>query len=57
MALAYQQAYKQKVRITLELEVFNDFNAHDINWEKVFELEPAESVKAYVEELDCPSRW
>ena len=52
MAVAYQQARKQKVRITLELDVFEDFNARDIDFEKLFELEPSESVDVYVEEFD-----
>ena len=52
MTLSYASAQKHKVRITLELEVFDDFNARDINWERLFNLEPAESVSAYVEEFD-----
>ena len=52
MSVAYLQGRKQKVRITLELEVFEDFNARDIDFEKLFKLEPAESVNVYVEEFD-----
>ena len=52
MSVAYSQARKQKVRITLELNVFEDFNARDIDFEKLFKLEPAESVDVYVEEFD-----
>lgn len=52
MSVVYQSARKQKVRITLELEVFEDFNARDINFEKLFKLEPSESVEVYVEEFD-----
>ena len=52
MSVAYQQGRKQKVRITLELNVFEDFNARDIDFEKLFKLEPSESVDAYVEEFD-----
>ena len=52
MSVAYQQARKQKVRITVELNVFEDFNARDINFEKLFKLEPSESVDVYVEEFD-----
>lgn len=57
MSTAYQQAQKQRYRITLELEVLNDFEPHQINWQKLFKLEPAERVKAYVEDLDRPSSW
>jgi hypothetical protein len=52
MSVAYLQGRKQKVRITLELDVFEDFNARDIDFEKLFNLEPAENVTAYVEEFD-----
>jgi len=52
MSVAYSQARKQKVRITLELNVFEDFNARDIDFERLFKLEPAESVDVYVEEFD-----
>ena len=52
MTLAYASAQKHKVRITLELEVFEDFNPHNIQWEKLFKLEPSETVDAYIEEFD-----
>lgn len=52
MSVSYLQGRKQKVRITLELEVFQDFNARDIDFEKLFKLEPSESVDVYVEEFD-----
>jgi hypothetical protein len=52
MSIAYLQAQKKRVRITLDLEVFNDFDARQINYEKLFNLEPAESVDAYVEDFD-----
>jgi hypothetical protein len=51
MSIAFLQAQKRKVRITLEMEVFEDFNARDIDWEKMFNLEPAEKVEAYVEDF------
>lgn len=50
--VSYQIAQKKKVRLTIELEVFDDFNARDINFEKLFNLEPSESVDVYVEEFD-----
>jgi hypothetical protein len=51
MSIAFLAAQKKKVRVTLEFDVFEDFNARDINWEKVFDLEPAEKVEAYVEDF------
>lgn len=50
--VSYLASQKQKIRITLEMEVFQDFDARNINWEKLFDLEPAEKVDAYVEEFD-----
>jgi hypothetical protein len=52
MSVAYQQAQKQHVRITLDLSVLSDFNARDIDFEKLFQLEPNESVDVYIEEFD-----
>ena len=41
-----------KYRIPLELDVLDDFNPRQINWEKVFDLAEDESVDCYIEELD-----
>ena len=57
MSVAYHQAQKQRYRITLEMSVLADFDPHQIDWEKLFKLEPSERVEAYVEDLDCPSKW
>ena len=57
MSLAFQQAQKVRYRVTLELNVFDDMDPHQIDWEKLFQLEPAESVSAYVENLNAPERW
>ncbi len=57
MSVSYSVAQKSKYRITLELDVMEDFDPHQIHWEDVFELEPAESVSAYVEDLHIPERW
>jgi hypothetical protein len=51
MSTAFLQAQKKKVRVTLEFDVFDDFDARQIDWEKVFNLEPAERVNAYVEDF------
>jgi hypothetical protein len=34
------------------MEVFEDFNPKDIDFEKLFDLEPSEKVDAYIEEFD-----
>jgi len=57
MSVSYLQSQKQRYRVTLELEVLNDFDPHNMEWEKIFELEPNEKVSAYVEDLDLPVRW
>ena len=41
-----------KYRITLELDVLDDFNPRQINWAKMFELAEDEHVECYIEELD-----
>ena len=41
-----------KYRITLELDVLDDFNPRQINWEKVLDIGEDEHVESYTEELD-----
>ena len=55
MSLSYAQ--KQKVRVTLELDVFEDFDAHQVDWERILDIQGNESVSAYVETLSLPDRW
>jgi len=58
MSVAYQQAQKQRYRITLELETLEDFDPHQIHWAELFELEGSERViDSYVEDLSTPVRW
>jgi|TARA_B100001939_G_scaffold78945_1_gene66858 hypothetical protein len=58
MSVLYSQAQKQRYRITLDLEVMEDFDPHQINWEDLFELEGSERViDSYVEDLSKPVRW
>ena len=51
MSVSFLQAQRKKVRVTLEFDVFQDFNPKDIDFEKLFDLEPAESVSAWVEDF------
>ena len=52
MSVLYSQAQKSKYRITLELDVLDDFNPHDIGWGKVFNLDSNhESIKYYIEDM------
>lgn len=55
MSLTYPQ--KQKIRVTLELDVFDDFDPHNIQWDKLLDIQGSESVSAYVETLSLPDRW
>ena len=51
MTVLYTQEQKKQVRVTLTLSVLSDFNARQIDWRKLFELEGNESVESYIEEL------
>jgi hypothetical protein len=57
MSVAYHKAQKQRYRVTLELEVFDDMDPLQIQWDRVLDLEPAEKCEAYVESLSLPDRW
>ena len=58
MSVAISQAQKQRYRITLDIEVLEDFNPHNVDWESLFELEGNEQViDSYVEDLSNPVRW
>ena len=57
MPVSYLHTQKSKYRITLELDVHDDFNPRDINWSKVFQINEDETVEAYIEELDIPEVW
>ena len=51
MTVLYTQEQKKQVRVTLTLSVLSDFNARQIDWRKLFELEGNETVESYIEEL------
>jgi|TARA_B100001964_G_C14234392_1_gene601694 hypothetical protein len=48
---------KTKYRITLELDVQEDFMPQNIKWEKVLDMQGSEKVSAYVEDLSTPDFW
>ena len=52
MSVSYLQAQKKRVRVTLDLDVYSDFDPRQINWEKLFQLEGDESVNVYVEDME-----
>ena len=57
MSVAFQQAQKVRYRVTLELNVFDDMDPHQIQWDKVLGLEPSEKCETYVESLSTPDSW
>jgi hypothetical protein len=57
MSSAYLAAQKTKYRVTLELDVLEDFNPHQIKWDKVLDLGGNEHVDAYIEDLSTPDHW
>ena len=57
MPVSYYNCTPTKYRITLELDVLDDFNPRQINWEKVFDLSEDESVVSYIEEDQYGVDW
>ena len=57
MSVLYSQGLKSKYRITLELDVLDDFNPRQIEWEKLFELQDNETVESVIEDLQDPVSW
>ena len=57
MPVSYYNPTLNKYRITLELDVLDDFNPRQINWEKVLDIGADESVVSYTEELDIADEW
>tara|TARA_B100001250_G_scaffold379552_1_gene370317 strand:- start:227 stop:469 length:243 start_codon:yes stop_codon:yes gene_type:complete len=57
MPVSYANATKSKYRVTLDLEVQEDFNPHNIDWEKVLNVQGNEKINSYVEDLSTPDVW
>ena len=54
MTVSNYYGQKSKYRITLELDVLDDFNPREIDWRKVLTMEENEDCKCYIEEIDSP---
>ena len=54
MTVSNYYGQKSKYRITLELDVLDDFNPRQIDWRKVLRIEENENLDCYIEEIDCP---
>ena len=50
MSVLYTPTKNKQVRVTLTLSVQDDFNARQIDWRKLFELDDNETVHSYIEE-------
>jgi len=50
-------AKKTRYRVTLELDVMDDFAPHNLDWNKILQLEGNENVEAYVEDLSVPDSF
>ena len=48
---------KTEYRVTLELDVMDDFNAHNIDFEKLLDLQGDKRVDTYVEDLSVPDHF
>jgi len=57
MAVSNYYGAKSKYRITLELDVLDDFNPKQIDWGKVLDLQCNESVESYIEDMSNPVSW
>ena len=57
MPVSYANATKSKYRVTLDLEVQEDFNPHNIDREKVLDVQRNEKVSSNVEDLSTPDVW
>jgi len=57
MTVSNYYGQKSKYRITLELDVLDDFNPRDISWGKVFNLQDNEKVESIIEDLQDPVSW
>ena len=54
MAVSNIYGQKTKYRITLELDVQDDFNPRQIDWMKVLQINENEDLDCYIEDIDLP---
>ena len=57
MSVLYNQQQKTKYRITLELDVLDDFNPRQIDWRKVLDMQDNETVESIIEDMSNPVSW
>ena len=54
MSVSNYYGQKSKYRITLELDVQDDFNPRQIDWRKVLQINEDEDLDCYIEDIDLP---
>ena len=54
MSVSNYYGQKSKYRITLELDVLDDFNPRQIDWRKVLKIEENDDLDCYIEDIDSP---
>ena len=52
MTVSNYYGQKSKYRITLELDVLDDFNPRQIDWDKVLQIQENECCQSYIEDLN-----
>ena len=57
MSVSNIYGQKSKYRITLELDVLDDFNTYQIDWDKVLDMQDNETVESVIEDLNNPVSW
>ena len=57
MSVLYKYGQNSKYRITLELDVLDDFNPYQIDWDKVLDMQDNETVESVIEDLNNPVSW
>ena len=57
MTVSYYNRTQQRYRITLDITVDDEFNPRQIDWRKVLQLEPNESVESVTEDLSDHLSW
>ena len=57
MTVSYYNCTPTKYRITLVLDVVDDFNPYQIDWRKVLDLQDNESVESVTEDMSNPVSW
>jgi hypothetical protein len=50
--ISYTSIQKRRVRVTLDIECYDDLNVEDLDWKEILGLEGDEEVHSSVKEFD-----